>query len=229
METVRAVKKVLVVVGAALVVGYLLISRSLWFPDLERQIRVGRDRLTKAVDLRKPATITWKIPGEAWKYQGECQVALVLEKIPAIPWKAYRKESMALQVKMDAYAITYNPTAFGNRIEGIRANRLIRNWYFITDTPLSPEARIWEFSGASGVELGLCGVQRYPWEDTYVVFEILRPDPVLAEANPKLQIVGEYDYAVYGHIWPLRIFRDTVLLFLNACVIGLAYAAFKRI
>jgi hypothetical protein len=198
------------------------------FPDLERQIKTGRDRLTKDIDLNHSQTITWKIKGDDWKYTGECRVALILDRISDVPSKAYQKESMALKVKIDAYAITYEPTTKGTTIEGIRAPRLIRNWYFRTDSPLSPDARIGESWGEK-VELGLCGVQWYPWEDTYIVLEIVQPDPVLAKTNPKLGVVGDYDYAVFEHITALRIFRGSVLLVLALCVLGLAYVAIKQI
>src|SRR5712692_1466853 len=125
-----------------------------------------------------------------------------------------------MRVKTDAYAITYEPAAGGKVIEGFQAPRLIRNWYFKTDDPLSPDAAIWQSWGDS-VELGLCGLNRYPFEDTYIVVEITRPDPVLAKANPRLQIFGEHDYAVYEHLPMLRILRDSILVFLTLCVIGL--------
>jgi hypothetical protein len=221
-------KKAFVVLGAVLLVLYLFVSRSLWFPDLERQVKTGRDRLSKDIDLSHAQIITWKIKGDDWRYTGECRVALILDRISDVPSKAYQKESMALKIKMDAYAVTCEPTSKGTTIEGIRAPRLIRNWYFLTDSPLSPDARIWESWGEK-VELGLCGVQRYPWEDTFIVLEIVRPDPVLAKANPKLEVGGDYDYAVFEHITPLRIFRDSVLLLLGLCVLGLAYVAIKQI
>jgi hypothetical protein len=223
-----ALKKAFVVAGVGFLLLYLFVSRSLWFPDLERQIKVGNDRLSKEVDLTHAQTITWKISGDDWKYTGECRVALILDRVSDIPPEAYRKESMALKLKMDAYAVTYEPTTKGTRIEGFRVPRLIRNWYFRTDSPLSPDARIWE-SWGKAVELGLCGVQRYPWEDTYITLEVIQPDPVLAKANPKLEIVGDYDYAVFEHITPIRIFRDFVLLLLGLCVLGLAYVAIKQI
>ncbi len=215
-------------VGALLLLAYLLASRSLWFPNLERQAKIGRDRLCRPVDLNNAQTITWKIKGDDWKYTGECRVALVLDRSSSIPVEAYRKESMALKVRTDAYAITYEPTTKGTTIEGFRTPRLIRNWYFTTDMPLSPDARIWE-SWGNAVELGLCGVQRYPWEDTYVTLDVIQPDPLLGKANPRLEIVGEHDYAVYEHITVLRIFRDAILLVLSVCVISLAYVAVKQI
>jgi hypothetical protein len=222
-----AAKKVFIIIGALLLLGYLFLSRSLWFSELERQAKVGKDRLSKPIDLTHADTVTWKIRGDDWKYTGAFKVGLVLDRLSDIPPEAFRKESMALKIKVDAYAITYAPTGPSTRIEGFRAPRLIRNWYYTTDEPLSKEARIWESWGES-VELGLGGVQRYPFEDTYVTIQIVQPDSVLAKANPRLEIVGDHDGAVYHHLPILRIVRDFVLLFLALCVIGLAYSALKR-
>jgi hypothetical protein len=221
-------KKVLIVLGALVLLGYLFLSRSLWFSDLEKQAKVGRDRLSKSIDVARADKLTWKIKGDDWKYTGECHVALVLDRFGDIPIEAYRKESMALKLKVDAYAITYKPTGIGSRIEGFQAPRLIHNGYFTTDEPLSRDARIWE-SWRETVELGLGGLNRYSFEDTYVVIEILQPDPILAKANPRLEIFGEHDDAIYEHLPMLHIFRDVVLLFLALCVIGLAYVALKRV
>ena len=141
----RAIVKRAVILGGALsLLAYLFASRSLWFPELQRQAQVGRDRLTKPIDTSQAQTITWKINGDDWKYTGECRVALVLDRVSDLPPWAYRKESMALKVKMDAYAITYKPTTRGTRIEGFRVPRSIRNWYFTTDMPLSSNAHIWD-------------------------------------------------------------------------------------
>lgn len=185
-----AIKKVLIVAAGLFLLLYLFVSGSLWLAGLEHQLRISKDSLSKSIDLTHAQPVTWKIQGDEWKYTGECRVALILDRMPDLPDKAYRKESMALKVRMDAYGVTYEPTAKGTVIEGIRAPRLIRNWYFTTDMPLSPNARIWESRGEF-VELGLCGVQRYPWEDTYITFDIIQPDPALVKANPKLQIVGD--------------------------------------
>lgn len=221
------IKRALIVAAGLVLLLYLFASRSLWFPDLERQVRVGRDRLSKPIDISHPQTITWKIPGEDWKYTGECRVALVLDRAGNVPAEAYRKEAMVLKVKMDANAGTYKPTGKGTRIEGFRAPRLIRNSYFTTDTPLSPDARIWESWGQT-VEMGLCGFQRYPWEDSYITLDVIQADPILAKANPRLEITGDYDYAVYEHIGVLRVMRDVILLILTVCVVGITYVAVKR-
>jgi len=125
-----ATKRVFVIVGALLLLGYLFLSRSLWFSELESQAKVGRDRLSKPIDLTHANTVAWKISGDDWKYTGEFKVGLVLDRLSDVPPEAYRKESMALKIKVDAYAITYKPTVFKTRIEGFRAPRLIRNWYY---------------------------------------------------------------------------------------------------
>lgn len=227
-EVRQSFRKALIGAGALLLLAYLLVSRSFWFADLERQVQVGKDRLNKPVDLTQAQTITWKIDGDEWKYLGECQIALLLDRVATIPAESYRKSSMALKVRVDAYAMTYEPSKNG-RQSGLRADRLIKNGYYTTDLPLSPEARIWTTSAQPFVELGLGGAHRYAFEDTYLVLEVLQPDPVLAAANPRLQIFGEHDAGVYSHIWQLRIIRDAVLILLGCCVIGLAYGAWSRL
>lgn len=58
--------------------------------------------------------------------------------------------------------------------------------------------------------------------------DILRADPILARAKPRLVAYGEFDYAVNEHIGGLRIMRDAILVLLAACVVILAYLAMKR-
>ena len=199
----------------------------MWFPRLEEQIDVGKDRLIKQVDLSTAKTITWQIHEDDWNYTGEIRVALVVDNLPEIPREAYDKKTMELKAKMDAYAIVYTSTNSGRK-EVLRANRLIKNWYFTTNEPLSPDARIWESGGGSTLEFGLSGVKRYPFEDTYIVINIEKGDPNLAKANPRLQVVGEHDYAVSHHIGGLRIFRDTILAFLAICAITICYFSIKN-
>lgn len=222
------VKRVLIVLAALLLLGYVFLSRSLWFAELETQAKVGRDRLNIPIDIARADTITWKIKGDDWKYTGECQVALILDRLRDIPTEAYQRESITLRLRVDAHAVTYEPTGIGTRNEGFQAPRLIRNWRYPTNMPLSTGAGIWQSWGRESIELGLCGVQRYPYEDTYVTVEIVQPDPVLAKANPRLVIVGEHDHAMYGHLSMAQICRDVVLLVLAVCVIGLTYAALKK-
>lgn len=219
-------KNIVVVLIAALLLGYLAYSRSLWFPELERQVAVGKDRLSKPVDIEKSGKILWRIPEDQWKYTGEVKVALLIDNAQSLPRAALRKESMALQVVMDASAVSCEPSLSGMK-EVLRANRLIRNWYYATNAPLSPKARIWESGGGGTVELGLCGVTRYPWEDTIIEMDILRPDPILGGANPRLVVYGDYDYAAEEHIGSLRAARDVILCLLACCIALLAYYAMK--
>jgi hypothetical protein len=213
--------------AAALLLTYLFFSRGFWFSDLERQTRVAKDRLSRPLDITQAGKVSWCIRAEEWKYTGECEVALVLDRVNTIHDAAYRKESRALNLKVDAYAIPFEPAGPNKRIDGPATPRLIRNWYYTTDEPFAQDARIWELWG-NVVELGLGGLHRYPFEDTWVVVDVLKPDLVLAMAKPRLEIVPQHDYAVHEHIGILRAVRDSVLVLLGLCVIGLAYASLKR-
>jgi hypothetical protein len=217
-----------IVIGliAALLLGYLAYSRSLWFPELERQVAVGRDRLSKPVDIEKAGKILWRITENQWKHTGELKVALLIDNAQTLPRDALRKESMALRVVMDANAVTFEPSLSGVK-EVLHANRLIRNWYYTTNEPLSPKARIWESAGGGTVEFGLCGVNRYPLEDTIIEMDILRPDTILGKANPRLVVYEDYDYAVEEHIGSLRFLRDVILCLLACCIAILSYFAMK--
>lgn len=224
----RRIQRLAVAISAIALLGCLLTSRRLWLADLENHIQIGNDRLTRQIDIGQPQTITWKIAGDDWDYTGEVHIGLVLDEVNGLPRDAYSKDSMKLKLKVNAYAITYEPAANGRRIDGFRADRLIRNWYFKTDRPLSPGARLWESGNGERHEFGLCGLQRYPWEDTYVVVEVEEADPNLQQARPRLEVTGKYDYAVYEHIATLRTIRDFVLTLLGLCVVGLSYAAIRK-
>jgi len=220
-------KTVGVAVAATLLLAYLFFSRGWWFPEIERQTRLGADRVSYPLDIARAGKVTWRINADDWKYTGECQVALVLDRVNTIDSDAYRKESRALKIKVDAYAIPFQVAGPGKRIDGLATSRLIRNGYYTTDEPFSQNARMWE-SWGSVVELGLGGLHRYPFEDTYIVVDVLEADLVLARAKPRLEIYPEHDYAVYEHVGILRILRDGVLVLLGLCVIGLAYAGIRR-
>ena len=219
-------KNIVIVLSAMLLLGYLAYSRSLWLSGLEKQVSIGRDRLSKPIDIEKTGKTQWRIPQDQWKYTGEVKVALEVDNIKTIPRSAYNKDNMSLRVAMDATAITYEPSNSGMK-EVLRAGRLIRNWYYTTNEPFSPEARIWESGGSSTVEFGLCGVRRYPWEDTIIEINVLRADPELSKASPRLIAYGDYDYAVYEHIGSLRVLRDMVLFLLVLCVAILTYYGMK--
>ncbi|OGV63027.1 MAG: hypothetical protein A2283_14895 [Lentisphaerae bacterium RIFOXYA12_FULL_48_11] len=153
-------KKIMIVLSATVLLAYLAYSRNLWFSELERQVAVGKDILSQPIDIEKPGKILWRITEDQWKYTGEVKVGLLIDNNQTLPRDALRKESMALQVVLDANAVTYQPSTSGMK-EVLRVNRLIRNWYFTTNEPLSPNARIWESGNGSTVEFGLCGVNRY--------------------------------------------------------------------
>jgi hypothetical protein len=217
-------RRIIIIASAALLLGYLVCTRGLWLSELEKQTAIGRDRLSKPVAIEKTGKIVWRIAEEEWKYTGEIQVALVFDNIQTIPRSAYHIDSMALKVAMDANAIIYEQTNTGKK-DVFRTNRIIKNWYFTTNQPLSPEARIWQTGGSDIIEIGLCGVTRYPFEDTIIEMEILQPDSTLNKTNPRLIAYGKHDYAIYEHIGGLKVFRDVILSLLALCIIVLAYYA----
>lgn len=213
--------------SAAALLAYLFFSRDLWFPEIDRELQLAKERRSRPVEIGQAGKITWRINAEDWKYTGECEVALVLDRVDTIDPSAYRKGSRALKVKVDAYAIPYEVSGPTKRIEHPATPRLIRNWYYTTDEPFAQTARIWEFWG-NVVELGLCGLHRYPFEDTFVEVDILEPDPVLAVAKPRLAIFPKQDHAMSEHAAIPLVLRDIVLVLLGLCVIGLAYAVIRR-
>jgi hypothetical protein len=60
-------------------------------------------------------------------------------------------------------------------------------------------------------------------EDSIIEVSVLVPDAVLAKANPRLKIVGDYDSAVLGHIYTLRLIRGFALIL---CLASLAVLVF---
>jgi len=219
-------KKIIIILSAALLLGYLAYSRSLWFPEFERMASVKRaEVLFKPVDLEKPGKIQWRIPMDQWKYTGEVKVALLVDNIKGIPTN---KDNMILRVVMDASAVTYEPSNSGMH-EVLRANRLIRNWYYTTNEPFSPKARIWQTGGQGFLEYGLCGVNRDRWEDTIIEMEVLQPDPALSKAHPRLAIYDNFEDVgeVQAILVYLRIIRDVILCLLAGGIIILSFSAMK--
>ncbi len=220
-------KNILVLIGTFLILVYLLLSRDMWLSGAEEQVKVSKDRLAKQIDINAPGTITWKINEDDWDYTGEVRVALIVDNLEEIPREKYDKETMSLNLKIDSHAITYSHTSKGRK-EVLRANRLIKNWYFTTDEPLSPAASIWRVGRGATLEYGLGGVQRYLGEDTYIEVSIENPDPILNKANPRLTVVGDHDYAVSSHIGSMRTARDIILISLALISIAISCQAIKK-
>jgi len=189
-------------VAVIIIASYLWAGRSHWYSELEREAELGNNPLhSEPINIAQTGTAVWEVPFGDWEFrEGEAHVALTFDRVPQIPRERYRKDEMSLKVRFGAYAV-------GG--DGSRTNRRIRNWYFTTDDPLSPDARMWV---SGGTEYGLGGVWIYPFEELYLELEILEPDTVLGGANPRLKIFPKHDCAVLGHVGVLRLIRDGGLL-----------------
>jgi len=214
-------RKVFYIPATLIIACYLLLGRGQWYSELERQAEIGsHPQYSDVVDINKPHTFTWKIAEADWSQgPGEAEVSIVFERVGAVPFEKYRKEGMPLKLKIDAYGVGKN---------GLRASRLIKNWYFTTNEPLSEEAKLWQAFGRQNIEYGLGGVNVYPFEDLFIELTILEPDKSLSVARPKLKIVGKHDHAVYGHITMLRFIRDGGLVLCILLLLSMTVLAWRK-
>jgi len=214
-------RRILCVIAAVFIAMYLFIGRGQWFSELERQAKIGTQKIYSSnVDLSKSDEFVWEIPRDSWAYEeGEAEFSLVLDRAPNIPTDAYSKDNMLLRVRVDAYAKLEN---------GEQVDRLIKNWYFLTNEPFSPNAHLWESWGNKNIEYGLGGIYVYPFEKVYIKVSVLVPDTKLAKANPRIQLVGKHDYAIFEHITFLRLLRDSGLFLCLTFLLVLAAFAWKN-
>lgn len=180
---------------------YLFASRPFWFSDLERQINIGKDYIiSETLDISRVNTFQWVIPREKWHYkEGKACLNIIFDRRDDIPIDSFQKEITPLRMKIAAYGVLENNE---------KINRLIKNWYYLSDEPFSPGSKMGESYGAKTIEYLLAGIDIYPFEKTIIEVKVLAPDEKLAKANPRLQMTGEHDYAVFEHIVVLRIIRD---------------------
>lgn len=210
-----SMRRILVVLASIILLGYVLISREKWFSDLERHVTISRNPYySQEIDLRRTNVFAWEINRNVWGYvEGPANILLAFEQTENMRGKDYWNKDFDLKVKIDAYAITEN---------NIKAQRLIQNYFFPTDEPMSKETKIWAGWGDRDMEYLVGQVMRFPKEDLYIKLTILSPDPVLANANPRLKIVGDYDSAVIGHLMMLKLGRDIGIL---VCLLSLGVPA----
>ncbi|MBN1787291.1 MAG: hypothetical protein JW806_02745 [Sedimentisphaerales bacterium] len=213
-------KKIIIIISALFVAFYLFASRPHWFSELEQQIDIGKDFITsETVDVSRPNTFRWVIPKEEWNYkEGRACLNIIFDRKDDIPVDNYDKEVTPLRVRVAAYGILDNNE---------EANRLIKNWYYLSNEPFSPGLRIGVSWGTKVVEYMLAGIDVYIHEKMVIELEVLTPDEKLAKANPRLQLVGEHDYAVFGHIGVFRIMRDGGLFISIIALLYLVVNAIK--
>src|SRR5262245_24355642 len=124
----------LVVVAAVTLVACLVVGRARVLKELERQAWLSSQVLTsEPLDVARLGTLTWKVPRPSWPYEsGEARFALVVSGT-----------GKACDVK-GASPLKVHVSASGVLESGQEVDRLIRNWYFTTDEPLAPTAKLWQ-------------------------------------------------------------------------------------
>ncbi len=212
-------RRVFVVVGALLLVGLLIFTRATILAPLEKQVSLGRETLlSNPLDLASSHLITWDVPVERWRYrEGEAKLSLLVNRSAVALCDV--KANSPLRVRV---------SAIGRLESGLQYDRFVRNWYYTTNEPLSPGAKLWESGTAERLEYGLGAIAIYPFERLRISLDVFTPAPQLAVCNPRLQLVPNIDYAIAEHLPLLRVARDTGLAVAWTIVAGLAWLAWGR-
>jgi len=213
-------KKTSTILAVLFIAFFLIMGRSQWFSEIMAQAEIGRHPLySETMDLSKTGKFKWKVARDSWVYNeyrnGEAELSLVFDRNPEIPSEQYDKKTFPLELKVTAYAVTK---------DGVRINRLVENWYYKTDEPFSPESKMGSSWGRNKISYIIASVLFYSFEETFLEIDVLTPDPVLAKASPRLKLIGEHDYAIYGHLPMFYLIRDGGLAL---CLILLAVLAWK--
>ncbi len=213
-------RKIFSVSAIVFIFGYLWIGRGHWYSELERQAAVGDDPLySEVLDLSQTGKTNWRIPKNGWSYtRGEAKLSLIFDKAPGLPPDARDRSKIALRLTVSSNGIDKH---------GISTDRLIRNWYYTTSEPFDPRAKLWSSGDSGTIEHGLAGIIIYPFEETIVTIDVTTPDGSLLIGKPRLKLVGEFDYAVYGVLPLLRFLRDAGLIVACILVLCLAYMSLR--
>jgi hypothetical protein len=169
------------------VAAYIWALRTDWFTEAARS-PLGRNPLySDRLDLSKPQTISWTVPKDGWIFRNGMAMlglAINVHELREMP-KDRRQVDLRMKV-----------SAFGVRRDGSREDRLIKDWYFVTDEPFSKAGDgLWESWGYGQVEFGLAEVEIKDDEQTVIQIDLTTPDPVLNKGIPRLRLVGYHDYA----------------------------------
>ncbi len=194
----------------------LVISRSYYLSDFERHQRIARDAIiSPPIDLSKTGIVKFVIKEGQWSYEnGIANLFLIFNRPEVSQTEEYWKKDFKLKIKINAYAITENKLTYP---------RLSLNYFMPNDEPMAKTTKLWAGWDDRGMEYLLGSVQRFPKEDLIIEVNVTTPDELLAKANPRLKIIGDYDPAVIGYIYMFRLLRDS-LLFL--CFIALFLLTF---
>jgi len=97
--------------------------------DLKHFENVVYNPTMKPIKIDTTGDIIWKVPNGAWnKRKGQAMVSLCFDRVPGLRNEDIRREARPLRLIIEAYVIQKNSS---------RNNRLIKDWYFVTDEPFS--------------------------------------------------------------------------------------------
>jgi hypothetical protein len=210
----KASSRFSIILAAVIIALYVFIGRTHWFSEAEHAFLTGTHPLySDVLDLTSPSTFTWQVPRDGWiSESGDAQISLVLERQPGDDASLFRPEHSPVHLRIGAFGLTRDQR---------RIDRLVQNWYYTSDEPISPGHRLGSSWGGERVEFILGAASLHHFEDLIIELEVLTGDGFLAEKRPRLKIVGEHDYAIMGHMSVLRLFRDggILLIFLLLSII----------
>jgi len=219
------IKKIIIILSTVIIAVFLVKGWKEWKYQFEYDVEIANNRIfSEVIPLDSSGTFKWVVPKHYWGDFG-CigYLSLVTTTPTKGPSSQYWKDKLSIDFKISAKTLISQ-----NRI----VNRLVESKYFSTDRPFDKEARIWESHSDTYSEYGLAGIWLLPGENLEIDIEILTPNLLLAEASPKLMLVREHDYAIFGHLGNLDLYRnlrDIGFIFCILLLIWIAINALKSI
>ncbi len=211
-----------VVISALLLGGLLLLGRQVTLTDLQRHVDIANDAIfSDYLDLSKTGVFHWRIKQYQWRYaEGLARLSLIFDRNPSPGEEPFYKKEFSLKMSVSAKALaTMGPW---QNSKGLVAERLVLTAFHPTNQPMENKSNLWSGWHNEHMEYSLGTIARFPYEHLDISVTILSPDSILAAANPRLKIVGQYDGSVPGHLPLLLLIRDALIV---AGLLGLAWIA----
>jgi len=218
------IKRILTILSVLILVACLLLSRVLWLAPFEKHAEIADNPhyYDAPIDLNKTSVIEFIVNHTDWKYDGLAGIYLTFDRPDALKSDKYYDRDFDLKVKINAYAKPkYGEGTFP---------RLIVSEFAPSDEPMSSTTRLWAGWPSTHMKYLLGYVMRFPLsrEDLIIEVSVLVPDPVLAECNPRLAIVGNHSPDI-GYIYLSRLLRDFPLLLCLIALVFLGVSTWKGI
>lgn len=214
-------KKILIIISALLIVAYLLMNRLPLLQKLAHHQEIAKNPyFSKTLDLSKKSVIRLEIKSGEWNYNnGLANVVLAFERTAVSKDDNYFDKDFKLKLKINAYAITEKKLSYP---------RLIKNYFMPSDEPMSGKTKLWAGWPDDVMEYRLGNIIRFPNEDLIIELTIEKPDEILAKANPRLKIVGDYDSAAIGYVKILKLIQYIFLILCFGSLIFLVSLSWKQ-